>query len=168
MLPSQQFAIHVWSILLVDQMSRLWATHSRLHLCAYPLHYTEALFSPCLWGWEWLSQVTIISVWNPAHQYLTSKMVWLGGAVSIAWPDDFASVCVRAHAHIQTCLCMCGRKVAFRPVCAQVENAISVLQGQHCKEKEKPKLLEEDPIVSLIISVKKIPNKTIRPYRMWV
>ena len=32
--------------------------------------------------------------------------------------------------------------------------------------KGKPKLLDEDPVVSLIIALKKIPNRTIRPHRM--
>ena len=45
---------------------------------------------------------------------------------------------------------------------------MGALQAYHAamKGKEKLKLIEEDPVVSLIIAIKKIPNRTIRPHRM--
>lgn len=51
-----------------------------------------------------------------------------------------------------------------------MERAVSALQAYHATLKGggKSKLLEEDPLVSIIISLKKIPNRTIRPYRMYV
>ena len=50
----------------------------------------------------------------------------------------------------------------------QVEQAVTALQAHHMslKGKGKSKLLDEDPAVSLIVSLKKIPNRTFRPYRM--
>lgn len=34
------------------------------------------------------------------------------------------------------------------------------------KSKGKLKLLDDDPVVSLIIALKKVPNRSIRPRRM--
>lgn len=50
----------------------------------------------------------------------------------------------------------------------QVEKAVAALQAYQAtlKGKGKAKLLEEDPVVSLIIALKRIPNRTIRPHRM--
>ena len=47
--------------------------------------------------------------------------------------------------------------------------AVLALQKHHTtKSKEKRQLIEENPIVSLIIGLKKTPNKTFRPHRMCV
>ena len=48
--------------------------------------------------------------------------------------------------------------------------AVEALQ-QHdatLKKKRKSQLIEDDPVISLIIAFKKIPDRTIRPHRMYV
>ena len=50
----------------------------------------------------------------------------------------------------------------------QVRQAVLALQKFHSTRLERKKrLIEENPLVSLIIGLKKIPNKTRRPYRMY-
>jgi hypothetical protein len=49
----------------------------------------------------------------------------------------------------------------------QVRQAVLALQKFHSTRLERKKrLIEENPLVSLIIGLKKIPNKTRRPYRI--
>lgn len=51
--------------------------------------------------------------------------------------------------------------------CVQVRKAVLALQKYHStRAKEKRKLIQENPLVSLIIGLKKIPNKSFKPHRM--
>lgn len=49
----------------------------------------------------------------------------------------------------------------------QVRKAVLALQKyQSTRDRKKQRLIEENPLVSLIIGLKKIPNKTFKPHRM--
>lgn len=49
----------------------------------------------------------------------------------------------------------------------QVRKAVLALQKyQSTRDRKKQRLIEEKPLVSLIIGLKKIPNKTFKPHRM--
>ena len=52
----------------------------------------------------------------------------------------------------------------------QIGKAVAALQKYHSTTKRgaKPKLIEDDPLVSLVIALKKIPDRTIRPLRVYV
>ena len=52
----------------------------------------------------------------------------------------------------------------------QVCQAVEALQQHHgtMKSRRKPQLVEENPTISLIIALRKIPDKSIRPHRMYV
>lgn len=51
----------------------------------------------------------------------------------------------------------------------QVCQALEALQQHHSlvKSKRKPQLVEDNPLLSLIIALRKIPDRTIRPHRMY-
>ena len=54
--------------------------------------------------------------------------------------------------------------------CVQVCRAVEALQQYHgtMKNKGKPQLVEDNPTVSLIVALRKIPDRSIRPHRMYV
>ncbi len=55
------------------------------------------------------------------------------------------------------------------PVCSmQVRKAVAALQKYHdtVQTKTKQKLIDDDPLVSIVIALKKIPDKIIRPLRV--
>ena len=51
---------------------------------------------------------------------------------------------------------------------AKVLKAVLALQQYHSslKKGKKSQLIEDDPVISLIIAFKKIPDRTVRPHRM--
>ena len=51
----------------------------------------------------------------------------------------------------------------------QVCQAVEALQQHHgtMKSRRKPQLVEENPTISLIIALRKIPDRSIRPHRMY-
>lgn len=52
-------------------------------------------------------------------------------------------------------------------VVCQVRKAVLALQKyQSTRARKKQRLIEENPLVSLIIGLKKTPNKTFKPHRM--
>ena len=51
----------------------------------------------------------------------------------------------------------------------QVRQAVLALQKFHSTRLEKKKrLIEDNPLISLVIGLKKIPNKTLKPHRMYL
>ncbi len=50
----------------------------------------------------------------------------------------------------------------------QVRKAVAALQKYHdtVQTKTKQKLIDDDPLVSIVIALKKIPDKIIRPLRV--
>ena len=51
---------------------------------------------------------------------------------------------------------------------SQVLKAVEALQQYHAtlRKARKSQLIEDEPMISLIIAFKKVPNRTVRPHRM--
>ncbi len=51
---------------------------------------------------------------------------------------------------------------------AQVSKAVAALQTYHStvQKKSKPKLVDEDSLVSMVVALKKIPDRTVRSLRV--